>query len=75
MARVPAACPECGNITSWSPTRVWCPMCSFQTATKTGERSAHTIVRWNKAVRDGIGYDELLVENREREARKYLNRQ
>ena len=51
---------------------MWCTMCSFQTAAKTGERSAHIIRRWNKAVRDGIGYLELLAENREREAKKHL---
>lgn len=75
MARVPASCPQCGHITAWSPTRVWCPMCSFQMATKEGHTSAHTIVRWNLAVRDCVGYVELLKENREREAKKYLNKQ
>jgi hypothetical protein len=46
-------------------------MCSFQTAARTGEKSAHIIRRWNKAVRDGIGYLDLLAENREREAKKH----
>lgn len=73
MARVPASCPQCGSHeVSWSPLRVWCPMCSFQTAAKFGESSAHIIVRWNRAVQDGIGYLELLEENRERELKKRL---
>lgn len=70
MARVPAPCPQCGHITSWSPTRVWCPWCSFQTATKEGENYRHTIVRWNRAVRNGIGYIELIRENNERELKR-----
>lgn len=71
MARVPASCPQCGaHEVSFSPLRVWCPLCSFQTAAKEGERTLNIVRRWNRAVRDGIGYYELLVENREREARK-----
>ena len=71
MARVPASCPQCGSHeVSWSPLRVWCPMCSFQMATKGGERGVHTIIRWNRAVRDGIGFGELLRENNERELKR-----
>lgn len=44
-------------------------MCSFQTATKEHERYQHTIARWNRAVRDGIGYEAIVRENVEREAR------
>lgn len=41
-------------------------------AAKNGEKSIHIIKRWNRAVREGIGYLELLKENREREAKKRL---
>lgn len=72
LARVPARCPQCNSCeVSWSPTRVWCTMCNFQTATRVGETYVHAIVRWNKAVRDGIGYYELVRENNARQYRKY----
>lgn len=45
-------------------------MCSFQTATQKNERYFHAIARWNLAVRDGIGYEKLMRENIEREARE-----
>lgn len=45
-------------------------MCSFQTATRENERYPHTIARWNRAVRDGIGYEAIVRENIERETRE-----
>lgn len=74
LARVPASCPQCGHITAWSPLRVWCPMCSFQMAAREGERTEQIVMRWNRAIRDGIGYTKLLEENRERELKKYLSK-
>lgn len=76
LAGIPAPCPQCGSqAVSWSPTRVWCTMCSFQTATRDGDTARHTIYRWNRAVRDGIGYYELVRENIEREERKRRERE
>lgn len=67
---LPTSCPQCGShAVSWSPKRVWCTMCSFQTATQAGEKYPHTIARWNRAIKDGIGYVELVQENLEREER------
>lgn len=76
LSRLPATCPNCGSHqVTWSPTRVWCTMCSFQTAAKEGEKSPHIVRRWNRAVRDGVGYCDILAENRERELKKYIKQQ
>lgn len=72
LARVPARCPQCDScMVSWSPKRVWCVMCDFQTATRPGESYIHTIVRWNRAVLDGIGYYEMVRENNARQFKLY----
>ena len=63
-------CPRCGNVSSWSPLRVWCGHCSFQMAGLPGESQGELIDRWNAAVRDGVGYVELVRENNAREAAK-----
>ena len=67
---LPCSCPECGShAVSWSPKRVWCTMCSFQTAVRSGEKATHAITRWNRAIQDGIGYIALVQENHERQER------
>ena len=74
LAGLPATCPECGShAVTWSPLRVWCCRCNFQTAARPQEKTPALISRWNAAVRDGDGYIELLQENiarRERERRE-----
>ena len=72
LSRVPTKCPRCGSwAVSWSPKRVWCTMCSFQTATRFGETSRHTVVRWNRAINDGVGYYTIVQENNARESSIY----
>ena len=77
LAGLPATCPECGSHSvAWSPLRVWCTRCEFQTAAQRHENVPQLIARWNAAVRDGEGYCELLEENiarRERERREREN--
>ena len=73
MEELPAPCPRCGRLTSWSPTRVWCISCSFQMADRKYESEASLLRRWNAAVRDGEGYVELVRENNDREAKKRLD--
>lgn len=74
LAGLPATCPECGShAVAWSPLRVWCCRCDFQTAKQDHESPTQLIARWNLAVREGDGYAEILSENiarRERERRE-----
>ena len=74
LAGIPAKCPECNSAAvAWSPLRVWCCSCNFQTAAQPNETSRDIIARWNRAVRDGEGYTDLLSQNiarRERERRE-----
>lgn len=70
LAALPTACPQCGShAVSWSPCRVWCTMCSFQTARKGQEIARDIILRWNAAVQHGDGWADLVLENNAREAR------
>lgn len=70
MMEVPAVCPRCSRLTSWSPRRVWCVNCNFSMEAKKGESTQALIRRWNKAVVDGEGYVELVRENGQREHMK-----
>lgn len=73
---LPCACPQCGShAVTWSPTRVWCTMCSFQTARQGQEIARDIIRRWNAAVKLGEGWQDLVLENSDREARKRQERE
>jgi hypothetical protein len=67
LKELPANCPVCGRIAYWSPLRVCCTNCFFQTRRQYGEDTDAIIRRWNRAVLDGEGLYDLTIENRVRE--------
>lgn len=68
LKELPANCPNCGRIAFWSPLKVCCTNCFFQTAKQFGESTADVIRRWNRAVVDGEGLYDITLENRIRES-------